>query len=1047
MKSSPFHIINAAAGSGKTYSLVYAYLKKLILSNNSDSFRKMLALTFTNKAVNEMKERILKSLYLLSCESNKEEIKNYRISLILDLDVKESFIKQKANRVLKKILHEYAGFEVITLDSFTHKVIRTFAKDLKIPASFEVTLDSDKLLEEMTEAIIDKAGIDQKLTKVLVDFSLSKTAELKSWNIAIDLFDFSKHLINENDRIPILSLKNKTSFDFKTQKVKLEYKYKETFKQLIKIGRGALKLISDNGLTKDDFTRKAIFSHFDKIANGQLDRLYDNKLAENFEQSLNIYNKSLSTEKKEIIDSILPELFNHFKIAKIKVGMLLILKNILNQWTPLTLIGEMERELDALQIPYNRILLSRFNEIIDNEISTLDAPYIYERLGEKYRHFFIDEFQDTSFLQWKNLIPLISSALESQQEDKETGSLLLVGDPKQAIYRWRGGDNSQFLRLLSKESPFQIKPTTTVLPKNYRSKKNIVDFNNQFFAFISSQIDSPELRQIFGKDAQQGFNKKEGGRVTIKFIEKTRTKEKAISLNQSQTLAYIYEAKASNFSWRDMVVLVRKRDQAAMIAEILQENDIPFVSSESLSLQSSIHINFLISLMRLVLSPENYEERKNVIAFLCIENEKDKNYDVILNELIFNPFLIFQKKLNSEFNCSFDFNHFSKKSIYNAIEYAISEFGLVGELNAHLGAFLENVFEFKTNNTSDFVSYLNYWEKKGKHERVVMTEDIDAVKIMTIHKAKGLEFPIVIIPFATDKLSKLGNQKVWYPISESIDSTFEWARINFSNRLKYLGKKGEDFYNKKIDEETMDTLNTLYVALTRAIAQVYIITHFEKVKLSTDKSYATILNNFVRSLGFEPSEGETFQWGKPEKVKGQTKSFAVDKIQLKFKMDSSWQNRLRTQFSYRHHNEVDDPRHDGILIHDLIGEVNHEEDVNLVIENALESGVIRQSETVHYTKLLLAVVNHPKLKIYFNKNFKTYNEQDILVPEMSFIRPDRVVKTDSHWAIIDYKTGKYSTKHEFQISRYSKIIHEMTEEKCKKFLVYIDKKILVKQVH
>ena len=164
-------------------------------------------------------------------------------------------------------------------------------------------------------------------------------------------------------------------------------------------------------------------------------------------------------------------------------------------------------------------------------------------------------------------------------------------------------------------------------------------------------------------------------------------------------------------------------------------------------------------------------------------------------------------------------------------------------------------------------------------------------------------------------------------------------------------------------------------------------------------------------------------------------------------MDSSWQNRLRTQFSYRHHNEVDDPRQDGILIHDLIGEVNHEEDVNLVIENALELGVIRQSETVHYTKLLLAVVNHPKLKIYFNKNFKIYNEQDILVPEMSFIRPDRVVKTDSHWAIIDYKTGKYSTKHEFQISRYSEIIHEMTKEKCKKFLVYIDKKILVKQVH
>ena len=278
-----------------------------------------------------------------------------------------------------------------------------------------------------------------------MDFSLSKIAELKSWNIGMDLFDISKLLLNENDRTPILSFKNKNSADFKAQKAKFDKQYQNAFEQLKKIGKEALKLISDNGLIQDDFSRKAVFNHFEKISNGQLERLYENKLDQNFQQSANIYNKSLAAEKKMKIDEILPELFDHYKKAKLKVGRLFVLKNILNQWTPLSLIGEMDRGLEALQLPFNRLLLSRFNEIINKEISTLSSPYIYERLGEKYRHYFIDEFQDTSRLQWKNLIPLISNAIESLDDSQTPGSLLLVGDPKQAVYRWRGGDNQQFL--------------------------------------------------------------------------------------------------------------------------------------------------------------------------------------------------------------------------------------------------------------------------------------------------------------------------------------------------------------------------------------------------------------------------------------------------------------------------------------------------------------------------------------------------------------------------------------------------------------------------
>ena len=583
MKSSPFQIINASAGSGKTYALVYAYLNKLLSTNREDGYRNMLALTFTNKAVNEMKFRILHNLFLVAHHIQDDKIKEIRSSLIIDLKIDLPSLQQKAHRVLNKILHEYAAFEVITLDRFTHKIIKSFAKDLKIPASFEVTLDSDLLLAEMTENILDQAGIDKPLTETLVAFSISKIDELKSWDIGQDLFDFSKLLINENDRHPLSVLKKIDQKEFKAQKKTFEKHLSDLKNELKTIGTDTLQLIIKQGLTEDDFNRKTLYKHFEKIASGTIDGLYENQLEKNLTEGHRLYTQSLSEQKKTIIDALIPQLLNSFSRAKLKVGKLLLLKSIISQWTPLSLIGRMEKGLEELQLPQNRLLLSRFNDMIDNEISDLDAPYIYERLGEKYRYYFIDEFQDTSRLQWKNLIPLISNALQGLDDDHQMGSLLLVGDPKQAIYRWRGGDNEQFLSLLNKESPFpQLFPEITLLPKNYRSREAIVDFNNQFFAWVGARCEDYEQKQMFEQHTHQEFNSKKGGQVVVNFIEKSRKKESTIPLYQEKTVSSLKSARSNGFSWKDMAVLVRKKEQAVLVANALQAEDIPLISSESL---------------------------------------------------------------------------------------------------------------------------------------------------------------------------------------------------------------------------------------------------------------------------------------------------------------------------------------------------------------------------------------------------------------------------------------------------------------------------------
>ena len=1048
MKSSPFQIINASAGSGKTYALVYAYLNKLLSTNREDGYRNMLALTFTNKAVNEMKFRILHNLFLVAHHIQDDKIKEIRSSLIIDLKIDLPSLQQKAHRVLNKILHEYAAFEVITLDRFTHKIIKSFAKDLKIPASFEVTLDSDLLLREMTENILDQAGIDKSLTETLVAFSISKIDELKSWDIGQDLFDFSKLLIKENDRHPLSVLKKIDQKEFKAQKKTFEKHLSDLKNELKTIGTDTLQLIINQGLTEDDFNRKTLYKHFEKIASGTIDGLYENQLEKNLTEGHRLYTQSLSEVKKTIIDALIPKLLTSFSRAKLKVGKLLLLKSIISQWTPLSLIGRMEKGLEELQLPQNRLLLSRFNDMIDNEISDLDAPYIYERLGEKYRYYFIDEFQDTSRLQWKNLIPLISNALQGLDDYHQMGSLLLVGDPKQAIYRWRGGDNEQFLSLLNKESPFpQLFPEITLLPKNYRSREAIVDFNNQFFAWVGARCEDSGQKQMFEQHTHQEFNSKKGGQVVVNFIEKSRKKESTIPLYQEKTVSSLKSARSNGFSWKDMAVLVRKKEQAVLVANALQAEDIPLISSESLTLGSSIKVNFLIALIRLAADPEDEVQRKNIIEFLYRQLGAKMDLDQILSTMVFLPIYALEEEIKKQFNVSFDFQLFSKKSLYNAVEYAIATFQLIENMEAHLIAFLDDIFEFSNQDEGSFMSYLQYWDQKGKEQKIIIPGGTDAVNIMTIHKAKGLEFPVVVLPFASEELVSSRSSKVWYPIKNHFDTSFRWGRIHFSSKLKYLGEEANAFYERGILADRGDALNTFYVALTRAVSQMYLICTLEGETSPIDKSYATLLNHFVRSQNQNPQIESPFVWGNTERKESDDKDqTTVKTLKPDFKVQPNWQKRLWIQLQAKHDDSSFAAQKEGLLVHNLMAEVSSFKDVSAVVTDAIHSGSINKEEYDHYLQMLNNIVYHPQLSSCYREDVDVYNEKDILIPQKSFVRPDRIVKNKDGWVIIDYKTGREQPHHFSQIKHYAELLEEMTHEKSKCFLVFIGKKAVVKTV-
>ena len=443
--NSSFTIYNASAGSGKTYTLVKAYLKILFSSSNQYLFKNILAITFTNKAVAEMKERIIDMLKTFSEAAILKTSSSMFNDICEELEIEPKELHEKSKKLLNTIIHNYAAFDISTIDGFTHKLIRTFAHDLKLPLNFEVELDQDLLLNEAVDSLIAKAGTDDALTKILVDFAIEKADDDKSWDVSFDFNKIAKLLVNENDMPFIETLKHKTLSDFKGLKANLKKDIVSFEKQIIEEAQSVLTLIEEAGLEFGDFSRGSLPKHFQNLVNKKFDVNFDLNWQIDLLENNPLYPKKVSDDVASIINQIQPRLVNAFKNTKQFVFHLKFLKAFYKNVTPLSVLNAINNELNILKIEQNKMLISEFNSIISKEIQNQPTPFIYERIGEKFKHYFIDEFQDTSVLQWENLIPLLDNSLSA-----ENGTTMLVGDAKQAIYRWRGGKAEQFIDLFNK---------------------------------------------------------------------------------------------------------------------------------------------------------------------------------------------------------------------------------------------------------------------------------------------------------------------------------------------------------------------------------------------------------------------------------------------------------------------------------------------------------------------------------------------------------------------------------------------------------------------
>lgn len=1027
MAKQNFVVCKASAGSGKTFKLVNEYLKLCFASSSPFKFRKILAITFTNKAAAEMKERIIQHLHALSSEKNSKDFHQGWMSHYEKITgLSENTLQEKSKLILTSILHDYSSFSISTIDKFTHKIIRNFARDLKLSSDFEIEMDAEFSLEKTVDEVISLAGTDKEVTETLINYINYLLYEEDNWKIENNLKIFSKELLNEGSDENLELLNKIEPEDFK-KIIDLIHQYcKEEEIYLHNLYLDFQKICNENSFTIESFhyTTTGPYKLFQLIQNRKYDEI---ELGPRIEKALNeetIFHSSIRKSIDTEIQNLFIDKFNDVR-AWIEnkrpkyISYRLLHKNLYN----LSLINKLSEKLKEVNTDENIVFMSEFNRIISDVIKNDPAPFIYERIGERYNHILIDEFQDTSELQFANLIPLIENSLGNGYQ------CLLVGDPKQAIYRWRGGDVDQFINLPKlanhqyAQDTFSSQFLEEQLTHNFRSGKNIVEFNNQFFNLACSSLQE-KYQSIYKGLNQESV--KENGYVELEIISNEAENKSELMLEN--IVKRIRESLSDGFTYNDICIITRGNKEGSLIAEKLHREKIPVISKDSLFLKNSSEVELVM----------------NFIKYLAFPKDKYAGFKVIE---------LYQKLFVSE-NTPIDFyeSFKIKSSVYNAekflksVQITYSRNYLLNQNSYQLTDEIIKLF-FK-NNSSIYITFLQeyifnewqkqpmaihelclWWEDKKDKLSIQSTENIDAVKIMTIHSSKGLQFPVVIFPYASWKIK---NSKSWLWIN--LDKN-EYPIETFLVKSDSRKLDHTNFSELKKDEKSksnLDDLNLLYVAFTRPEARLYLLS------FDDNNLFKQIKPNLTNSLNQHPSNELIYFKG--EKIQNsKTKKEYIPSQTINYLNDIKWDERLRLSLTPNKNSDEKQEEFElkiiGITMHHIFEKTN---DIHQAIE--LLNRIQKQDKTIEkfYDQIKSEIKNayeHPIIKNLNTLN-NNFNEATIISVDGKSYRPDKIYIAEKNVTILDYKTGAKKEEHAMQLYEYADLFKQIGYVVENKYLYY-----------
>ena len=1040
---STFQVYNASAGSGKTFTLVKEYLKIILQDQDPRRYQQILAITFTNKAANEMKDRILENLLQFSTMDLSSGKNDMALTLMEETRLSLSIIQKRSKDRLQDILKNYASFHIKTIDSFTNKLIKSFAFDLGLTMDFEVELDTDSILKESVDAVISRIGTDKELTAALVDFAREKTLEDKSWDISRELFEVSKLLLNENHIHELEKLSDKKLSDFKILAQKLQKDQRGKRKLLAETGSKGIELIRSNGIDFKDFYRSQLPNFFLKMIDSpeKLDFDHQGSLAKNIDARL-FYPKSKPELVKKAIDQVEAPLISLYLEAKKIFERYNLNDMVLKNLIPLAVISAIHSALEEIKVNNNIRLHAEFNQMISDHLTREPVAFIYEKLGEKFKHFFIDEMQDTSVLQWQNLIPLIDNALSS-----EDASALLVGDAKQAIYRWRGGRAEQFIDLSSdrpgaEANPFNIPKKVSNLGTNFRSHAEIIEFNNQFFTHVAKHFENKDYATLYRMGNNQHKNLKEGGYVRLQFIEEMKGAELKDEIYPKKVFDTIQGLK-SDYDLGDICVLVRKKKEGVAIAKYLTEKEIPIVSSETLLVKNNKKVGFVISLLKLIAENKNDDAKFEVLDFLHGHlNIIEDKHDFIQAHVKLDPGSLFSAL--EVYQINYNIQQFNTYSIFEGVEDIIRSFKLTQGSDAFLQFFLDFVFDYTQRKSQKNISFLEFWEEKSEKLNIVNSDGIPAVQIMTIHKSKGLEFPVVIFPYDLDIYFER-NPKAWYKELDQVDfNGFESILVDSTSRIQKAGTRGEMILESQRKEKQLDSFNLLYVCLTRAVEQLYIISEDKLPKEKLGWS-SHLFKDFLENSGHWEAGKLIYEFGERRRLGSKRLSGSHAETQIDF-ISSSWKDHqinIVANSSLLWDSKRGSAIGYGNLIHEMMSHIYSVSDIDKTIEGFVNKGLLPKAQMADGIKTINSIVLHPELKAYFDPEKKVFTEREILTESGQILIPDRLVFQGKQVVIIDYKTGRANSDHQRQIDAYAMVLEKLKFEVLEKVLVYIDNEITI----
>lgn len=1030
-------IISASAGSGKTYSLVLKYICDII--ERPDRYRNILAVTFTNKATEEMKSRIVKEIHLLAANQPSEYLDN----IIAKTHYGEEHIRTMALKARTKILHDYSRFTVLTIDSFFQRILRAFINELSLDLNYNIELDTDMLLERSADSLIESIADNDDIKNWLLEFAEERLSDGNRWDMRRDLRDLGSELFKEGAH----TKPNMSKTELRDAIKSLVAHDNAILKRIQDSAIEALEYLKSHGLAASDFKggKNSFVSSFARYATGELKPPTPTLIKATTDIS-QWYTKDTSDTAIAAAHVLMPKLNEIYTLYSNNIEKLNTTKLLRENYRSFALLADLYEKLNDICTSENMMVLDKTKEILSTFVDQSNAPFIYERVGTRYDHYMIDEFQDTSLREWHNIRPLLLEALSSNPE----ASVFIVGDIKQSIYRWRGGD----WRLLNSGVEDDLGRDNTEVDRprpNYRSLQNIVDFNRMLIDNIVEK-DNTHLNNLI--DNALANNKISlSTHETLHDVMKrayvdnnqtatTKSSDKGIaevclfdpSVTDSPFIEAIEDAIARGYRYRDILILVRGKSDGRKVAEALcayknrrftanNEPGFNILTSDSLTIDSSDVARFIIAVFHLTTNPTNDIERG------------------VYNEYLKYPF----HRVFSEEELAF-FKRLSHLSLIESFEVIIEHYALhtVKSDIVYIQAMHEQILTFANNHIADIQHYLSWWEERGCKETLSVEMTDDTIEITTIHKAKGLERAVVLIPYCKWSMVPYASLRpiVWAKATKGSGTAADIGEfpVVYGNAMEGSAFS-EEYYNELVMSH-VDGLNILYVAITRAKNELYM---FIPKNLNTNSkgggniSDTTPLIIDAASKLCEATKQYTND-GHVERVRysygakiahftPKKRSSGADSIILNDYPTTTPEVVIRypsSRFSEEGLIPGSEACRNGILLHRMFESAITEADLHSAIKRMESQSLIGQQEIEQLRQNIATAMQNEHAKEWFSDIWDDVHTETGIISHQTSRRPDRVMIDGDRAVVVDYKFGnKIDKSYNKQVKEYIKLLEDM----------------------